>query len=104
MQNRAEIAEKLRKWSFEVRIRDGWVCTKCGCLDRELLEAHHIIPKRKDLLREHWFDIDNGETLCLRCHAETKAHKGYPAEILILARLGRILYKRFYDKPELQAG
>lgn len=66
---------KLSDWSVAVRARDG-VCRKCGT--SKDLHAHHVKPKseRPDLA----LDLDNGVTLCYRCHkAEHEA--GRPVRI-----------------------
>ena len=92
--------EKLKEWSRNVKIRDGWVCD-CGELDRELLDSHHIEPKylRPDLI----YEVDNGRILCLWCHA--KAHWSYEAvRNKILARLAIILYGRLYGKSRTDFG
>jgi hypothetical protein len=57
---------KVRLWRDSVFCRDGYVCVNCG--SRESLEAHHInrwvdAPSLR-------LDIDNGVTLCKRCHQE----------------------------------
>lgn len=70
-----------RRWMDAVRDRDGWCCQKCKSCD--LPEAHHIIPLSELLLRfniknhadarKHasvLWDLNNGETLCQRCHYE----------------------------------
>jgi len=95
--------ERLKEWSLNVKIRDGWVCTEPGCgeLDRELLDSHHIEPKylRPDLI----YEVDNGRTLCLWCHA--KKHWSYEAvRNKILARLAIILYGRLYGKSRTDFG
>lgn len=65
-------------WFKDVLYKDNYVCQRCG--SGGYLEAHHLVPiskiinhynlftinevKQCDLL----FDIDNGITLCLKCH------------------------------------
>lgn len=93
--------EKLKEWSLNVKIRDGWVCLDCGELDRELLEADHIEPiyLRPDLKYER----SNGRTRCLWCHAK----KHWDNEVIrnkILARLAIILYGRLYGKSRCDFG
>jgi hypothetical protein len=71
-----------RKWMDAVKARDG-KCLRCG--STENLEAHHIV-ELAELLKRHGvttreqaretpelWDLDNGETLCRRCHY---AHHG----------------------------
>lgn len=90
--------DRLREWSRSVKIAGGWVCRKCGELDRELLESHHIKPKHSH--PESTYVLENGECVCLWCHAAV--HKDNPVvQSMILARLAKILYKRLYPKKEL---
>ena len=56
---------KMRIWSAKVLERDGIKCKMCSSEDK--LEAHHIIPVREVDIK-HLFDIDNGITLCRKCH------------------------------------
>lgn len=79
----------LRRWSYEVKIKAGWVCEAEGCgeLDRRLLESHHIEPK--DLFPQLMYELSNGKCLCIRCHAE--AHKDNPEiAAMILERLNKV--------------
>jgi len=94
---RETLEAKDRKWSRDVKIKDGWVCTgqingkPCGELDKDLLESHHTQPK--DIFPELAHDLDNGECLCIPCHAQR--HKdNLMVYYKILARLGMILWKR----------
>jgi hypothetical protein len=53
------------QWRTAVYERDGYTCRDCGAMDR--LHAHHIelwseAPDKR-------FEVDNGVTLCLDCHA-----------------------------------
>lgn len=75
-------------------MRAGWVCEApgCGCLDKELLDSHHIQPK--SLYPDLADDDDNGKCLCLWHHA--KKHTGWIKE-KILARLGEILGRRMFE-------
>ena len=51
-------------WSDDVRRRDGNRCVLCG--SAENLNAHHIKPVA--LYPECKDDLDNGITLCRKCH------------------------------------
>lgn len=53
-----------RKWAQTVKKRDGYRCIYCGA--REKIEAHHIKQRAEYL--EGALDIENGVTLCHRCH------------------------------------
>ena len=57
-----------RTWRLKVFKRDNYICQNCGKLNC-YLEPHHIIPKRVD--RDRIYDIDNGITLCRKCHQMT---------------------------------
>jgi hypothetical protein len=63
---RARHSNDLSIWRKKVYKRDGHKCIKCG--SRELLHAHHILSwaEHEDLR----FDVNNGQTLCEKCHGE----------------------------------
>lgn len=77
-------------------MKDGYVCRDCGELIRELLEASHI--KSKTQFPELAHNLDNGRTRCLLCHA--RKHTSW-ARLMILARLGLILYRQKYPQKDL---
>ena len=55
------------EWRVAVFRRDGFKCQRCGGGSGRL-EAHHIEPFRE--VPERRFDVANGITLCIVCHAE----------------------------------
>lgn len=67
-----------RKWMDSVKARDNFMCIQCG--SEEELESHHIKElslilgennvTNRDQARECFelWDIDNGITLCRKCH------------------------------------
>lgn len=66
---RLRTSYQSKEWSNAVRERDGHKCKECGATGR--LHAHHVKPW-KDHPELRW-DVDNGVTLCPRCHQ--KAHE-----------------------------
>ena len=60
-------------WRKAVFERDDYTCQMCGARGCEL-NAHHIMPfAGHPSLR---YEIDNGVTLCKRCHKEVHADEG----------------------------
>jgi 5-methylcytosine-specific restriction endonuclease McrA len=55
--------DRLHRWSVAVRRRDGR-CLRCN--SKKDLEAHHIEPKNRYPKKAYL--LDNGATLCKRCH------------------------------------
>jgi 5-methylcytosine-specific restriction endonuclease McrA len=63
---------EYRQWRQAVFERDGFACTSCGKRGGDL-EAHHIKPwAQYPSLR---FVVDNGETLCVPCHARIDEYR-----------------------------
>lgn len=87
--------QKALNWSQQVKMKGGWVCKTPGCgeIDKDLLESHHIKPVY--LFPELQYDLDNGECLCLWCHAFAHQDNMIVCN-KILARLGVKLYYRLY--------
>ena len=73
------INEKIRKsveyrlWRESVYARDAWTCQKCKDNTGGNLNPHHILNFSEWI--ELRFAIDNGITLCTKCH--NKFHKKY---------------------------
>jgi len=55
---------RAKVWRESVKERDGHKCIECGSTSR--LHAHHV--KRWRDYPELRFSLDNGVTLCSRCH------------------------------------
>ena len=66
-----------KDWRLKVFQRDNFTCQQCGKKTRDI-EAHHI--KEACNYPELIYDVDNGITLCHKCHKETDNY-GYKAKI-----------------------
>lgn len=63
---------QYKEWRRKVYERDGYTCQRCGTNNN--LHAHHIkLWSRYPALR---FDLDNGLTLCDRCHYDWHKEHG----------------------------
>jgi hypothetical protein len=67
-EGRESLYPGYKEWRREVYKRDNFTCVICGCNDSGSLQAHHIkdVANHKDLI----LDVDNGITLCEKCHKE----------------------------------
>lgn len=60
------------RWTRNVMERDNYTCQDCGLHDPEIVEAHHIKPRKE--FPELAYDIDNGVTVCPNCHKRRHLH------------------------------
>lgn len=69
--------KSYKDWRRNVFERDEYTCNKCLKIGGNL-EAHHIksFKDHKDLR----YDVDNGITLCKKCHKEIHKKKGIKNE------------------------
>lgn len=63
---------EYKQWRQAVFERDAFRCTSCG--ENGYIQAHHI--KAFSTHPELRFNVDNGVTLCPRCHELTDNFKG----------------------------
>lgn len=63
---------ELKRWRYDVYLRDGFACRHCGDDRGGNLHAHHIrsFANHPDLR----FDVRNGVTLCDGCHEAVHAY------------------------------
>lgn len=68
---------RLKIWTAKVIEADDMLCKDCGCENtfKNRLQAHHIIPVRDIEDPELLFDINNGITLCMKCHYKIHYHE-----------------------------
>ena len=71
------LSRKYKDWRKEILIRDKFICQKCGkkgidvhhkILFKDILEKFKIKSYEESLLCDELWNLDNGETLCKKCH------------------------------------
>ena len=63
---------EYRIWRQAVFERDNFICTECGKKDSGHLNADHI--QAFAFFPELRFNVNNGRTLCKRCHENTETY------------------------------
>ncbi len=66
-------SKRYNDWRTKVFKKDNYICQDCN--KKGYLEAHHITPFCGLFGTENHnkiFDVDNGKTLCIDCHNDTK--------------------------------
>ena len=59
-------SSKYKNWKKQVLTRDNYICQRCD--SKENLVVHHI--KKFSENKQLRFDVNNGITLCQKCHKE----------------------------------
>lgn len=65
-----------KKWRLEIFKRDNYRCKQCG--SKNNINAHHIYSYNK--YPEKRYDLNNGITLCEKCHIALHKKYGYDTE------------------------
>ena len=68
--DRARFGTELKEWRKAVFKRDNYTCQYCN--NKTYLHSHHIIEWAVDESKR--FDVDNGITLCKKCHTRKHSH------------------------------
>lgn len=63
---------KYNEWRISVFLRDERACKKCG--SKKEIQAHHIKPWSQ--FKNLRYDINNGITLCKKCHSKVHQKNG----------------------------
>lgn len=85
--NNITFSAEYKEWRLKVYKRDQYRCKMPGCNSTSKdIAAHHIFPKK--LYPEKQFDLENGITLCRKCHEKT-----YGKEEQYIGMLVRVVQK-----------
>ena len=66
---RVRVTQAYKNWREAVFKRDNYTCRICNA--KNDIQAHHIIPVRDSKNTLSIFDVNNGITLCKKCHYKT---------------------------------
>src|SRR4051812_21189882 len=88
---------QYRKWRKAVMKRDGGKCKRCG--GKKILQIHHI-KRYEDYPHLRWA-VENGITLCKKCHLEMKGKEEAWEKVCnlligdkkLIVELGRLLHE-----------
>ena len=85
---------EAREWRKRVFERDGYTCQICKIRGGKL-NAHHILPFSK--YPSERFNVNNGLTLCLKCHSKTDSFgwKNYWKNYLAQRRINQTVELMF---------
>lgn len=84
LRQRIMVSYKYRQWRSDIFQRDNYTCQKCNQrgiyleadhnpkLFSEIIKEYKIITVEEALLCEELWNINNGRTLCRKCHNLTK--------------------------------
>lgn len=86
----------IAEWASNVRAKDHYKCQRCGCCDKRLLEAHHMIPVSEDPEMRWKYEPVNGITLCHSCHAREHELQRNWEKIMKDASNGGKMYSKYF--------
>ena len=69
-------SNQYKNWRKNVYERDNYKCVSCG--SKEKINAHHILSWNH--YSEKRYDVDNGITLCEKCHIKIHQKYGYDTD------------------------
>lgn len=69
-------SQEYKNWRQKVYERDNFTCIKCG--SKKKINAHHI--KSWKNYPESRYSVDNGITLCEKCHIQIHQQYGYDSK------------------------
>lgn len=88
---------RYKRWRDKVFRRDHYTCQLCG--DKGTLNAHHIKKKSRYPSLAH--RVQNGITLCYKCHNAITKHEELFEPLFFRITLKKLtmefIYKFFYD-------
>jgi hypothetical protein len=87
--------EEYKEWRKKVFERDKFQCILCN--SKTDIEADHIKPKSK--YPELVYDIDNGRTLCKKCHKNTDTYGPSAIKVKRYDEVSELNNKTFKIKP-----
>lgn len=86
------------QWRKDVYERDNYTCQCCGDNKGGNLNAHHLNGFHWD--KEHRTDINNGVTLCEKCHKEF--HKIYGKRNNTITQFREFLFNKYTQTYDLK--
>ena len=73
---------EYKEWRKQVYTRDSYRCQMPNCNSKtKNIAAHHIYPKRS--FPDKQFDLNNGITLCKKCHERTYGKENEFIDVLV---------------------
>lgn len=64
-------SDEYKQWRRTIFIRDRWTCQECGAR-RTRIHSHHILPYRDWKAPCYSLNVNNGITLCAKCHGNVR--------------------------------